>query len=365
MGETLPTTPCWSSRCRFGIAPESTSGEIVRQSAPAQPSNRTRSAICVIGRPVVARQFFRVESRLRGSYTCPMSARLAIHIRAAHPDEMPAGPMLLPRAFRESRDLSLWVAVVNDPTRIVGAAVLEPYISFADPGGYRGDFHVVPPFRRRGIGRALADVLAKNTQSADVGALYAWQPIQERCEASFLEHCGFRVQQRLTTYRVQLQEFCARISRIATRVAKSGRVPATAQIVPLDQAPIEQIVKLHVEHLGGCRELIAPRVRGEGPMAFSPELSQVMMQGGRVVAAVLAHRDRDTAVTDARIVHPAFRGSWANAVLMNASAVNALAQGCTDLEFGSSDSNSDTLKLAARTGARIVNRTELFARLLD
>ncbi len=69
-------------------------------------------------------------------------------------------------------------------------------------------------------------------------------------------------------------------------------------------------------------------------------------------------------VADAIVIAPAYRGGWANALLIDAIKDRAVAVGATHWRFMAEDDVRDTVNLALRTGAEVLTEQAAFYRAL-
>jgi GNAT superfamily N-acetyltransferase len=66
-----------------------------------------------------------------------------------------------------------------------------------------------------------------------------------------------------------------------------------------------------------------------------------------------------------RVVSEAYRGGWANALLVAAAVETAAALGVKRCRFEVPEGNRDTEKLMLRAGAALVSETAIFVRLVS
>lgn len=126
-----------------------------------------------------------------------------------------------------------------------------------------------------------------------------------------------------------------------------------------------EVLQLHLDHLGGDRETLARKLRGEGAGAFHPRYSRVLTRDGRVVGCILCHRRSQTvAVVDANVVAPELRSGWANVWLKLEATQLALALGITHFHFTSFDHYADTRSFTAKLGGVTTRRWAMMQRQL-
>jgi hypothetical protein len=116
--------------------------------------------------------------------------------------------------------------------------------------------------------------------------------------------------------------------------------------------------------MGGDRDELLRKLRGQGPGAFLPRQSRVLLIEGQVRGFLLAHRStKETIVVDANIVEPHLRGGWANAWLKLESLLGA-PPGVEEFRFTSFDHYTDTRSFTTKMGGRTLRTSVLMMRAL-
>ncbi|GAH15236.1 unnamed protein product, partial [marine sediment metagenome] len=154
---------------------------------------------------------------------------------------------------------------------------------------------------------------------------------------------GFTPCEQVHHHVLELDQFEPRLAPLYDRLKSRGRIPESAQIIPLYEADADEVIRLHLAQLGGDPSTLAERIRGEGPESFSPRYSRILLVDGRVVGFILAHRaSRDVAHVDADVVDPTLRGGWANIWLKLEATRGALNLGIKKFVFTTFDHYTDT-----------------------
>ena len=84
----------------------------------------------------------------------------------------------------------------------------------------------------------------------------------------FLGARGFQTVDRMTTFEARVEGMAALLFKQRRWLIDRGRIPATARIVPLSEAPIEAVAELHARSIGG----VAPRIAASlTELARSPD----------------------------------------------------------------------------------------------
>jgi hypothetical protein len=141
-----------------------------------------------------------------------------------------------------------------------------------------------------------------------------------------------------------------------------GRIvtPRGASTIPLSEAPVDQVARLHARYVAQEGELNQWR----GLVARSPEMemSPVVMIDGCVAGILLGQIEGATAVVRSRVVAPGYHGSWVNAMLLAEALDIGWAGGARRARFSYTDSNRDTQKLAIRFRAEITSVVARYTR---
>jgi GNAT superfamily N-acetyltransferase len=272
-----------------------------------------------------------------------------IEIRPPRDAEWRICRMLLPETFAYAASRSYLLALREEAPRVVGAASFR---SAPDSVGHLR-LHVVPGFRRRGVGSQLL------AQAAAGGPRTVWgtaEILSEPAAEQFCECNGLERVESLTTVEAEIAGMREYLGRLRARLS----LPPGARVVPLVHAPLEQVAALHARLVAHEGELSPWRAR----VANTPgmERSIVAMLEDRVVGILLWDLEADTAVVRSRAVSPEHRSGWVN-VMLQAEALDAgWAAGVRRVRFFYTDSNRDTRKLAARFQAEVVTVVARFVR---
>ncbi|RIK73634.1 MAG: hypothetical protein DCC67_17655 [Planctomycetota bacterium] len=271
--------------------------------------------------------------------------------------------MLLPMMPAQSQFV---VAVEGEHGLVIGAAGLTPSRRLQPLAGPGVMIHVIEPCRGCGVARALSQAATAAAAGQGAKALYAAQRCQ--CEGPAFaawRRLGFDLCDVVEEHELPLAEFVPRLAPLVERLRREHRIPADARIVPLYAADRAAVLQLHVDHMGGDRQSLYQKLHGEGPGAFHPRYSRVLLAGQRTVGCILAHRkSRHVAAVDANIIAPAFRRGWANVWLKLEATQGALSLGITHFHFTSFDQYADTRSFTAKLGGVTTVRRALMYRPL-
>ncbi|HZZ69837.1 MAG TPA: GNAT family N-acetyltransferase [Phenylobacterium sp.] len=271
--------------------------------------------------------------------------------------EAPACLALLPQAHQMPAEF----LIAKQDGRLAGAAALM-WRSWATPSGFPVSVQVLAEHRRQGVGRRLlGDAVAWASGEAD--GLWSLEPqALEGPAAAFLDACGFRLARRQRHFEADVKALRDNVAPALARLRRHGRIPADARVVPLAEAPLEEVGWLVSAQFGGgpFRALQNLRRRVTQRGISTGDLSQVVLHGDKVVGVILARLDHGVAVIDGRIVAPGARGDWAGALQLDAVLGHGPRFGLKTFRFHCDDDVRDTLSLARRSNARELAQKGLF-----
>jgi GNAT superfamily N-acetyltransferase len=294
-----------------------------------------------------------------------MSTDSSFRIRAASQQDAKAVRMLLSGA---AESLShCFVAEAGEPARVVAAGGLTTAYRAKPLPGPGVTVHVIPPCRGQGIARRLLDGLVEISTSAGAKALFATQKVdldgeEQRAWAAL----SFIPCETVQYHELPLEQFELELAPLLERMQQKGKIPKTAQIIPLFEAEIDSIVRLHLEVLGGDAASLLRKLRGEVSESFSARYSKVLLLDGQTVGFILGHRvARDVVHVDANVVAPDVRGGWANVWLKLEATREAIPWGIRKFVFTTFDHYSDTRSFTDRLQGVTVQTKVLMYRPLS
>lgn len=284
-----------------------------------------------------------------------------LSIRTATVADYRAVRMLLPN---EAQSLGhCLVAEVGSPLRIVGAAAVTSAIRPKPLPGPGVAVHVIPPSRRRGIARNLVGQLVHWTQAAGFGALYATQKVDQDSEAMHAwRSLGFVPCETVRHHELPLAQFEVQLAPLWERMRNRGKIPSSAKIIPLCDADIQAVARLHLAVLGGDATDLLQKLRGDVPGSYSARYSRILLVDDRVQGFILAHRAaRDVAHVDSNVLAPEVRGGWANVWLKLEATRGAQQLGIQKFVFTTFDHYTDTRSFTDRLqGATVATKVLMY-----
>ncbi|MAE64917.1 MAG: hypothetical protein CMJ18_11665 [Phycisphaeraceae bacterium] len=254
----------------------------------------------------------------------------------------------------------------DDASRVIGAAALFP-CPLGNPVGFKMMLRVARPFRGRGIGRALVAEASAESKRRRVAALYAHKAVSPfGDELSAWVALGFDQRKTENVYESEPSRLLEIVDPLYEKMVRLKWIPENAEIVPLRDAPHEDVARMHVRLLGGSMNHILPRIMGFADVSYDPVLSRVLLLDGEVQGFVLARLpEPDCSSVEALVVDPSLRLGWAHVLLKRETALHSVASKRKGIRFTAYDQHRDTRKMASETGARLVASNVLPYMMLD
>jgi len=273
--------------------------------------------------------------------------------------------MLLPEAIHHGCGCDALVATDDETSRqVIGAVAISPTMRRTPRPGPNVALHVIEPWRRRGVGRALLDAAADLAAARGAQALYAWHPLNPHgASADAWRALGFDQPLDCPLNRIDATRTVELLQPLFDRLQRRGGIPAEARIVFLREADPDQIVDLVTTYLAGVgiREKLKDRLLGSHPAPVDPVLSRVLLHGDQVVGVMLARPlNSHTVVVEVNVVHPRVRGRWANVWLKLDATSRARDLGFTTFIYETYQHHADTAKLTSRLEGVLAPRVELY-----
>jgi GNAT superfamily N-acetyltransferase len=285
-------------------------------------------------------------------------------VRPPRGAELAACRALLPGSFAAGMPEAR-VAVVESPYRLLGAATLAEYAGRDGAIGWDVALRVVKPERRQGVGTRLVEALAEAAASRSVSALRVRAEPSEHPEAGpFLLAAGFARRERRFHFEADLSATREILGAYIDRMREEGWIPPEARVVPLCEAPLEGFARLMEEHFRHGNE--AEDVLGRWRLRLERDEithSPAVLVGETPAALLVGENPSgDCFRVLAEVVAPAYRKSWASALLLSAAADTALRMGGRTYRFDCTPDERDTIRNARRFGARTTRTVDTYER---
>lgn len=255
-------------------------------------------------------------------------------------------------------------AALDGDGTLLGAGGMD-WRLWSEPQGLPAWIHVLPDSRRRGIGRRLLAALAAEARG-EAALLWSIRPLDEAGDgAAFARACGAWPGKRQFYYETKDATLLDNLNATIAGLAARGRLPAQANVRPIEPRDLEQVKWLVVEGLSTPPPLLERNLaRGMAePPETAPvdrERSFVVEADGAVVGALLSRRVAREGASDiiCNVVDPRWRRRWANAMLLHRFSRETVSHGCVRIRFDCAEDVIDTIGLAHRSKADHV-RTEV------
>ena len=294
----------------------------------------------------------------------PMRVRPAVGL------ERRAALMLLPAAVRQRPWNDYWLAVLENPLRILGSAACFRSIAPDGLPQLHVDLHVAKAYRGQGVGRVMVDRFREHARQLHTRSLVtSIDPLESEGAREFLERVGFFLADRWSVYEVDTRQLAVYVLTLRDWLVKRGTIPAGARIVPLREvADLEAVSRLHVEHLAGTMESVVGLLREQlaGPMA---DHHICLLVDGQLAGLMLTETYNGFSEVKVTVVDPAFRaqsvgGGWANVLMMADRLHWGLSLGSRRCRFSSLAAARATHKLALQSGADCIAVADFYRLLL-
>ena len=278
-----------------------------------------------------------------------------IRLRHATDIDMLACRTMLPLAFTTSSAPAAIVAVQDGVTQGIAGCCAIAWANApkpeAEPSGFPMQVYVVPTLRRRGIGQAMLHAAAEWCRTETTG-LRTWLPVADgSAEASFLTNSGFVLHHRTLHFETGLAQFHTIVDGLRQRLARSGRLPAGARIVPLGTIPAWDVAVLVAPEFAAPHAEIIRRLSPAAPDGFDLLRSVGLMDGPTLAGALIFTWNGGAVAIEVIVVAAPYRGGAANVLLLEAATRSALDGGASHFRFFCDERVKDTIGLARRAGA--------------
>ena len=206
------------------------------------------------------------------------------------------------------------------------------------------------PIDAAALQRAILARLAERAADTGAEALYAANKVDLGSdEMQAWAALGFSPCEKVEHHELPLDQFEPQLAPLYERMRKRGKIPSSARIIPLYEADVDAVAKLHLAQLGGDQTTLMKKLRGDVPGSFTARYSRVLLINDRVVGFILGHRvEGDVVHVDANVLAPEVRGGWANVWLKLEATRGGLKWGIKKFVFTTFDHYADTRSFTER-----------------
>lgn len=259
----------------------------------------------------------------------------------------------------------------GQPWAVVGAAALEPFVRPDDGregcGGFPLHLHVLPRWRRRGLGRSLVERLVAQARGWQVDSLQTpGSHAADEPAAAFMRALGARPGVTMHHFLGETGPTLAAYESREQTLRRRGRIPPGFAQVPLHEVPADASASLLAWQVGGglaaARDTLARRL--QHPQARA--LSFAVWDGAMLAALLLGSAEQGVGQVDHWVAEPSLRHGWP-ALLALTAYLRALRDlGIATGHYSCSERATATMNVARHTGAarvavRHVYMIDLFA----
>lgn len=271
-------------------------------------------------------------------------------VRPVRPEEIAASYTLLPEllgAVTLAPDALLVCDIAQD-SRPLGAAALVPVLHDSRQPGFRGFIRVLPSYRRRRLGCALAAALAQRAAAWGVPWLHAWDAVSDGPEQAFLAAAGFTPAMKVLHFRGEIERALSLATRRLHALQHHGRIPPCARVVPLAEVPLDAIVALYRCQLGHASHDSIARALTD---ASCRETSAAVCDGSRLLGFLLTRPGEAMPTAELWVSDPSCRHGWVAAMTLQAVLARVAERGAHAFRFHCNDRTQATLNFAHAVGA--------------
>ena len=277
---------------------------------------------------------------------------MKLEIRAPRSEEWKLCRMLLPETFAEAAQRDYLLCLAEGSAHVAGAASFCPRANTAV--GVR--VHVVPAFRRHGVGSAMLAAIAARGFPILQGTA---EITRERGAAQFADRNHFLCTNSLTTVEGGIAAFRESIRNLRARIGQDPRL----NVAMLHETSADEVARLHAQYVARQSDVDTWR----GLLTRTPGMnhSPVVLVEGRVAGVLLWEKDGSTAVVRSRVAAPGPHTRRINLLLLAEALDIGWAQGCRKVRFFYTNAHSDTRKLASRLKAEVTSIVAEYRRELS
>ncbi|MGH9638768.1 MAG: GNAT family N-acetyltransferase [Bryobacteraceae bacterium] len=288
---------------------------------------------------------------LEGSAACT--------IREPREPELPLCRMLLPEACVKTVGRYFRLAFAGRPEKVAAA------LSYRDDatalGGIR--VHVIPGFRRTGIGSRLLAYAAEEARRFGRSRMFADVDLKSEAAAEpFLVSQSFRKMGTITFAEIGIEDLRASLETNRERLRSAvGRLPASVRFVGLAEAPMEEITRLYAEHIAQMRALAG--MRDSFRVDRATESIAILIEE-KLAGFVLARLDAGVLQIPAWVVAPESRGHQIGYALLSQLAERVYGR-VERLRFEFTDAAVVTARMLSVPGCQVTKIAARFERALS
>lgn len=278
-----------------------------------------------------------------------------IVIREPRDSELALCRLLLPRASARPIGRHFLLAFGGGGDKLVGA------LSYRDDGTALAGLavHVIPPFRRKGIGSRLLSLAGEEARRFRRDIILADVDLKSDEQAEpFFTSLGFRKAGTITCAEIDIQDLRNSMQASRERLQAADKLPESFRVVGLPDAPQQDVMRLYAEHITQMRLL--PGLREHIKLEEASE-SIALLAGDKLAGFILARMVAGELHIPAWVVDPEFRGHQIGYALL-AKLAERVRGRVNRLHFEFTDAAVVTARMLSVPGCRVTKIAARFER---
>jgi hypothetical protein len=277
-----------------------------------------------------------------------------LRIRLSRPSDIPGVLRLLPGIAHYPSQTLVYIAEDNGEPAGCGALVFhsESVCAFNWNFYSRDQKMISAP--------SLFSVFQAEAERQRMRLLIAQSGVPENSgDNDLLQSLGCHEHVAFNFYETDIERTEKLFNDAVTRLQKSNKIPATAQIISLEQAPASPVQALWRDSIGVGGDALMFQFEQR---QFSPGDSVVAMDGSRVVGAVGLNLSGKIPIASYMAVEKSYRGRWPYPLLMQAVHAGLRKKGHAVLHFKTNPQHHAGIKnFAGKIGGKPCGREIFYA----
>jgi hypothetical protein len=166
---------------------------------------------------------------------------------------------------------------------------------------------------------------------------------QDSAEQARWASLGFSPHQFRYAHEIDASRGYERLGPLVQQVRDHGWIPDNARIISLEEADVQKVMELHLEHLGGSTKQLLPMLDGTAPHPYDRQASVALMCGEQMMGFTLGwFPDPTLCEVAANVLRPQVRLGWADMFLKYAAFERVTARGVKRFRFCTAEKHTDT-----------------------
>jgi GNAT superfamily N-acetyltransferase len=281
----------------------------------------------------------------------------SLFLREPRESELALCRLLLPRASDRPFGRHFRLAFAGEDQNLIAA------LSYRDDSTALGGvaLHVIPPYRRLGFGTQLLEYTRQEARRLGRDVVSTDIDLKVHHEAEpFLTSQGFHRAGTITFAEIGIGDLRKSMDASRERLQAANRLPESAKVVSLAEAPAQELARLYAEHISYMHFLPG---FGEIVRLDEAEDSIALLIGGKVAGFILARITAGLLHIPAWVVAPEFRGQQLGFALL-AQLAGRVSGRVERLQFEFTDAAGVTAGMLSVPGCQVTRVAARFERRL-